>query len=52
LITDGDVWLEMLEQRNLLAHTYDEELLKKAIELIPNKYFKEIKQVVSTLNNL
>src|SRR5690625_1248859 len=24
LINDGEVWMDMLEKRNLLAHTYDE----------------------------
>lgn len=41
-ISAGEVWMEMLEQRNLLAHTYDEENFEKAIELISRKYFSAI----------
>ena len=37
LITDGQKWMSMIEDRNLSAHTYDEEtknkILKKIIEL-------------------
>lgn len=42
IIENGECWLEMLTNRNLLAHTYDEELAQKAYLLITEKYFKEI----------
>lgn len=34
IISDGDVWLDMLGKRNLLAHTYDEEIAEGVISLI------------------
>jgi len=45
IIDDGETWLEMMEQRNLMAHTYSEEIFKKVIQLICEKYFKAISQV-------
>jgi nucleotidyltransferase substrate binding protein (TIGR01987 family) len=45
IISDGEVWLDMLEKRNLMTHTYDEEIATTAINLIKNKYSAAIKQV-------
>ncbi len=49
LIIDGEIWMEMLEQRNLIAHTYDEEQFNRAIELIRDRFFAAITQVFHTL---
>jgi nucleotidyltransferase substrate binding protein (TIGR01987 family) len=40
LIIDGEVWMDMLEQRNLLAHTYDEDRFQKAVSMIKNYYYE------------
>jgi len=45
IIKDGDVWMDMLEKRNLLAHTYDEDNFKRALDLIINKYHNSLEQV-------
>lgn len=29
LIKNGDVWMDMLEKRNLMSHTYDEQKARK-----------------------
>ncbi len=42
LIADGDIWMDMLEKRNLMAHTYDEETFQLAYDLITNKYFAQL----------
>jgi len=34
LIKDGEVWMDMLEKQNLLAHTYDEKRFNFAIKKI------------------
>ncbi len=49
IIKDGDVWMDMLERRNILAHTYDEERFKQAVALIKETYFDQISQVLQTL---
>ncbi len=43
-LKEGHVWMEMLEQRNLLTHTYNEEQAKAAITRICKSYFPAIKQ--------
>jgi nucleotidyltransferase substrate binding protein (TIGR01987 family) len=48
LISDGQVWLELLLDRNLTAHTYDEEKASEVEELIRNKYFLLLKDLHQT----
>jgi nucleotidyltransferase substrate binding protein (TIGR01987 family) len=38
ILTEGELWLDMLSKRNLLAHTYDETLAMEAYRLIKEKY--------------
>ena len=45
LIENGEVWMDMLERRNMLAHTYNEENFRQAVDLIVNHYFIEIKKL-------
>ena len=45
LLDDGEIWMEMLESRNLLAHTYDQEKANEAYHLIQKKYFPAIKNI-------
>ena len=39
LITDGQVWMNMIESRNKTVHTYIDEILEKEYSLIINTYF-------------
>jgi len=52
LIDNGEIWMEMLTQRNLLTHTYDEDNFNKALNQIRNSYFPEVKKLYNTLNKL
>lgn len=38
LISDGMLWIEMLEDRNLMAHVYQEDSAIKALKHIQMKY--------------
>jgi len=49
LITDGELWMDMLEKRNLLAHTYDEEHFTLAVGLIKDSYFAAISHLYHDL---
>lgn len=49
LLEDGHLWIEMLEKRNLLSHTYDVELAENALEIIRNNYSIALKQVYGKL---
>jgi nucleotidyltransferase substrate binding protein (TIGR01987 family) len=45
IIKDGHLWLEMLDKRNALSHTYNRKQANQAIELIRTHYFAGIEQV-------
>ncbi len=38
LIADGQAWIEMLDHRNLLSHTYDSAVFEQAVESIAARY--------------
>lgn len=45
LLDDGEIWLEMLEKRNLMAHTYDEVIFKSVLNDIESRYFDQLKKI-------
>lgn len=49
LITDGHVWIDALDKRNLMTHTYDEDVAKEAEQLIKLKYYPAIKELLIKL---
>jgi nucleotidyltransferase substrate binding protein (TIGR01987 family) len=49
IITNGEVWIDMLEKRNLMAHTYNETDANLAFELISKQYLAELQQIYLTL---
>jgi len=38
VIDDGQVWIDMLDHRNLLSHTYDSSVFEAAVEAIAQRY--------------
>ena len=38
IITDGQVWINMLDNRNLLSHTYDFSVFEQAVKAIAEHY--------------
>ena len=52
LIGDGDMWIDMLEKRNLMSHTYDENRADLAYRLITSSYYEMLKQVYIKLKLL
>jgi nucleotidyltransferase substrate binding protein (TIGR01987 family) len=52
LITDGHSWIDALEKRNLMAHTYDENKAVEAEQLIREKYYKIINELCSELEKM
>ena len=51
LIQDGHTWLDALNKRNLMAHTYDEGVAKEAEQLIKEKYYPVIKGLFYVLED-
>lgn len=39
IIEKGELWMEMIESRNLTSHTYNEETASKILESIRNEYY-------------
>lgn len=38
LITDADIWMEMIDKRNKTAHTYDKKIAIEVVQNILTKY--------------
>ncbi|MBA3829401.1 MAG: nucleotidyltransferase substrate binding protein [Taibaiella sp.] len=42
ILPDGHIWLQMLDSRNLIAHTYDEEHAAEVLHNIRTAYAEQI----------
>lgn len=38
LVSDGQVWIDMLNHRNLLSHTYDPDVFAAAVVAVADRY--------------
>ncbi|OGI00391.1 MAG: hypothetical protein A2Y25_02250 [Candidatus Melainabacteria bacterium GWF2_37_15] len=47
IIVNGEIWIEMIEDRNLTSHTYNEEQAKKIIDKVINTYLSEFEKLCS-----
>jgi len=45
LIPDGQLWIDILEKRNLLSHKCDHELLDEGLKEIHERYLPAIEQL-------
>lgn len=50
LIENGHDWMDLLLDRNLTAHTYDEQKATDMEQLIQNKYFPLLKELLLSFN--
>lgn len=50
LIEDGQIWIKMLEERNLMAHVYQEQAAQLAVKSIRERYVGALKQIYEYLN--
>lgn len=41
LIENGEIWMQMIQSRNISSHTYDESTADAILELVKNLYFDE-----------
>jgi len=46
IIDEGSLWLTMLDHRNLLSHTYDEQRFDEAVRAIDQKYNTLLRSLV------
>jgi nucleotidyltransferase substrate binding protein (TIGR01987 family) len=45
LLNNGQLWIDMLEERNLMAHIYDDTRARKAVDQIQERYFSGLQQL-------
>lgn len=49
IITEGELWLDMLEDRNLTSHTYDEIVANTIRDNILNTHYALLKKLKETM---
>jgi nucleotidyltransferase substrate binding protein (TIGR01987 family) len=52
LITDGQVWLDMIDSRNNSVHTYDEKTADTIFADILNKYYPEFLELEKKMESM
>ena len=52
LIEDGQVWMDMIKDRNLAAHSYDEETAKELIVAITDNYCRQLNLFAEKMSGL
>lgn len=52
LIENGEVWMDMVDKRNLTSHTYDEETAAQVVDAICTTYFAEFEGLLARLQQL
>lgn len=50
MLENGHDWMDLLQDRNLTAHTYDEQKATEMEQLIQNKYFPLLKALQHSFN--
>ena len=50
ILTDGQTWIDMLDHRNLLSHTYDPINFEEAVDAIHGRYLAALGQVRDLLD--
>ena len=52
LVKNGDLWMEMLDARNLMSHEYELEEFEKLIEDLQFNYLDEFNKLYQRLNEI
>lgn len=52
LIENGELWLDILEDRNLTSHTYDENTANRIKDNIVNKYVLEFEKFIKRIKEV
>lgn len=52
LISDGDIWMEMVKSRNLTAHTYNQDTAESIEADVINQYYSLFKQLITKLEEI
>jgi nucleotidyltransferase substrate binding protein (TIGR01987 family) len=49
IISNGEIWMDMIKSRNLMSHTYDEDEMLKIIKIIFENYIQEFENFKVTM---
>ena len=52
LIEDGQVWMDMIKDRNLATHSYDEKTAKDLAIAITNTYYTQLFLLAEKMNSM
>jgi nucleotidyltransferase substrate binding protein (TIGR01987 family) len=52
LISNGEIWMDMIISRNMTSHTYNEETTIEIISAIRNNYYKKFQELEKKLLGL
>ena len=52
LIEEGEVWMDMVDKRNLTSHTYDEETAAQLVATICTTYLAEFESLLGRFKQL
>jgi nucleotidyltransferase substrate binding protein (TIGR01987 family) len=52
LISDGEVWMDMIKARNLTSHTYEQEVARLVIHDIVQRFYPAFKALTATFTAL
>jgi nucleotidyltransferase substrate binding protein (TIGR01987 family) len=45
VISDGEVWIRMLDNRNLVSHTYDSSVFEQSVKAIAEHYLSALEKL-------
>jgi len=51
LINDGEMWMEMIDNRNRSSHTYEENIAKQVISLVLSIYYTKFKELATKMSS-
>jgi nucleotidyltransferase substrate binding protein (TIGR01987 family) len=51
IISDGEIWMEMIDNRNRSSQTYEESIARQIISLVISKYFSKFKELSEKMNS-
>jgi len=52
IIENGEIWMDMIQSRNLTSHTYNEETCDEISTAVLNHYYQEFVKLRETLEEL
>jgi nucleotidyltransferase substrate binding protein (TIGR01987 family) len=52
IVTDGEVWMDMIDKRNLTSHTYNAELAQSMVSTIVSNYYPAFLALQQRLSSL